>query len=183
MFDKTIAPSGAEVSLAQMLARRESRYTSQQVLLRRFDRPLVQLTLVNPGAVKDTPQSHFVFDTGLGAMQEALVAGGHTVLAYEGAYFVTGAEMLMAVNAQALTVKRTLLALEEHHPLGRLWDVDVIDTTGAVVARRQLDVPPRRCLLCDESAHACARSRAHPLLDLQRAIQDKIHAFRQHTVQ
>ena len=83
MFDHTHLPSGAEVTLAQMLARREARLVAQQSLLSRFGQTLAQLTLVNPGAVKDTEQSRFVFSTGLGAVQEALVAAGHAVLTYD----------------------------------------------------------------------------------------------------
>jgi holo-ACP synthase len=32
--------------------------------------------------------------------------------------------------------------------------------------------------LCDQAAHACARSGAHALHDLQRAVEDKINAYR-----
>ena len=178
MMTRSFEASGDPISLAQMLDRREGRFATQQTLLNRFGRTLAQLTLVNPGPVKDTPQARFVFDQGLGALQDALNHAGLAVLAYEGSYFATGPEILMVVDAEPLSVKRTLLQLEEHHPLGRLWDVDVIDPTGVSVSRQRLELPARLCLLCDQAAHACARSCAHALHDLQRAVEDKIHAYR-----
>lgn len=178
MMTPSFEANGDPISLAQMLDRREARFATQQTLLHRFGRTLAQLTLVNPGPVKDAVQARFVFDQGLGALQEALNTAGFAVLAFEGAYFATGPEMLVSIDAAPLSVKRRMLEIEEHHPLGRLWDVDVIDPKGASVSRQRLDLPARLCLLCDEAAHACASSGAHALHDLQRVVEDKIHAYR-----
>ena len=178
MMTRSFEASGDPIGLAQMLERREARFAAQQTLLTRFGRTLAQLTLVNPGPFKDTAQARFVFDQGLGALQEALNQAGFAVLAFEGSYYATGPEMLVAIDADPLSVKRKMLEIEERHPLGRLWDVDVIDALGASVSRQRLDLPARLCLLCDEAAHACARSGVHALHDLQRVVQDKIHAYR-----
>jgi holo-ACP synthase len=175
-----LSTSGVSVSLAQMLNRREQRVAEQQALLQRFAQPLVQLTLVTPGPVKDTAQARFVFDQGLAALQQALQLAGYTVLAQQGSDGVTGPEMLMVIDADPLSIKGTVLQIEEQHALGRLWDVDVLDLTGSSVSRQQLGGPARRCLLCDEPAHACSRSGQHALIDLQRAIQDKVNVFRRH---
>ncbi|MDR3371695.1 MAG: citrate lyase holo-[acyl-carrier protein] synthase [Rhodoferax sp.] len=172
------APSNISISLTQMLDRREQRVADQQALLSRFGRPLVQLTLVTPGPVKDTAQTRFVFDQGLAAVHQALRLAGHVVLAQQGGYRVTGPEMLMVIDAEPLCIKENMLQIEERNALGRLWDVDVLEPSGASVSRQQLGWPARRCLLCDEPAHACARSGQHALADLQRAIEDKVHAFR-----
>jgi len=177
MLVPAIEARGDPVNLALMLERREARTATQHCLLARFGRPLAQLTLVNPGAIKDTAQSRFVFDLGLGAMQEALSNAGHAVLGYEGSYFVTGPEMLMVVDAEPQAVKHTLMALENQHPLGRLWDVDVIDQSGISLSRRHLELPARRCLVCEQPAHDCVRSRLHPLSDLQQAVQNTIDAY------
>ena len=173
-----LSTHGVSISLAQMLDRREQRVAEQQVLLKRFGRPLVQLTLVTPGPVKDTTQARFVFDQGLVALTQALQLAGQAVLVQQGGYLVTGPEMLMVIDAEPSYLKGMVLQIEEQHALGRLWDVDVLDLTGSSVSRQQLGVPARRCLLCDAAAHACARSGQHALIDLQRAIEDKVNAFR-----
>jgi holo-ACP synthase len=170
--------SGVPVSLDAMLERRDARVAGQRSLLARFGRPVVSLTLVNPGPVKDTAQARYVFDRGQAAIGAALAAAGHAVLASEHAFFATGPEALQAVDADPLALKRTLVALEEQHPLGRLWDADVIGPGGKAVSRQQLGLPARRCLICEQPAHACARSGTHPLADLRRAIKDRIDAYR-----
>jgi holo-ACP synthase len=171
-------PVGTRVSLDAMLARREARVARQRALLECFGRPVVSLTLVTPGPVKDTAQARFVFEAGLAATAKALASAGHAVVAAESAFLDTGPEALQAVDAEPLALKRVLVALEERHPLGRLWDIDVIAVDGAGVSRRQLGLSARRCLLCDQPAHACARARRHALPDLQRVIKDRIDAYR-----
>ena len=83
----------------------------------------------------------------------------------------TGPEALFAVEAPSDELKRALIVLETAEPLGRLWDLDVIDPRLGALSRRSLGLPVRRCIVCDEAAHACARSRAHSLAELLRAIE------------
>ena len=90
----------------------------------------------------------------------------------------TGPEALYVVEAHARELKQALVALEESHPLGRLWDIDVIDPDAGPVARASLGLPARRCLVCEEPAHACARSRRHPLDEVLQFIEEKVDAYR-----
>jgi holo-ACP synthase len=89
----------------------------------------------------------------------------------------TGPEALLVVDAGALELKQAMTRLEEEHALGRLWDLDVIDPRLGAISRKALGVPARRCLLCDEEAHACGRSRSHSLQELQNAIEEIIHGY------
>jgi holo-ACP synthase len=171
-------PTGSQISLAHMLQRRDARVATQRALAARLSQPLVQLTLVNPGPVKDTVQACFVFEQGLVAMNQALVCAGQGVLAFEQGYFITGPEALWAVDGAVLEIKRCAMALEDQHRLGRLWDLDVIDVDGRSISRQQLDAPVRRCLVCDQAAHACARSARHAPHQLQDAIKDIVDAYR-----
>jgi holo-ACP synthase len=168
----------AVVSLIQMLERREARVLRQQAWRQRFAQPLVQLTLVSPGPLKDTAQARYVFDTARLAIRQSLREAACPVLAQASDYFATGPELLLAVQADALDLKRRLVLLEDSHALGRLWDIDVLDVNGAGLSRTQWSLPARRCLLCEEPAHACARSARHPLDALLNAIQDQVNAFR-----
>ncbi|WP_414630450.1 citrate lyase holo-[acyl-carrier protein] synthase [Cronobacter sakazakii] len=42
------------------------------------------------------------------------------------------------------------------------------------MGRASLDRPGRRCLLCDEPAHACARARRHPLEEVVGRVEKMI---------
>ena len=50
--------------------------------------------------------------------------------------------------------------------MGRLLDIDVIKSDGGKIARTEIGLPPRKCLLCGEDAPVCARSRAHTVSEL-----------------
>lgn len=78
-----------------------------------------------------------------------------------------GCEAFFLLDAPAREVKRCCVALERSHPLGRLWDIDVLRPDGTAVSRRELGLDARRCLLCGREAKLCARSRAHGLEEIR----------------
>lgn len=165
-----------EVSLPEILAGRDRRARLQRAWLETHRRPLVSMTLVTPGPRKDTPGTRLLLETGLREVLDLARRRGWPVLASETAAPATGPEALLSVDADALDLKGALVGLERTHPLGRLWDMDVLDPGLGPITRRGLGLPGRRCLLCGEDAHACARSRAHPLEDLQRAVEGILQA-------
>ena len=79
----------------------------------------------------------------------------------------TGNECILLVDAEPLTVKAITAELEDHAPIGRLFDMDVLRPDGSKVERQELGLPGRKCLLCGESAQVCARSRKHSVAELQ----------------
>ncbi len=171
-------PAGTAVDLAAMLARREARAARQRALVARHARPVVTLTLVAPGPVKDTAAARAAYAAAREAIRCMLDDAGHAIEAAEDSLLATGPEAMFVVDADPLELKRALVALEERHPLGRLWDLDVTTCDGAGVGRAQLGLPARRCLVCAEPAHACARAQRHPLAELQRVIAEKVDAYR-----
>jgi holo-ACP synthase/triphosphoribosyl-dephospho-CoA synthase len=79
-----------------------------------------------------------------------------------------------------LALKTLALHIEETHPLGRLFDLDVLDGEGKIT-RTALGAGERKCLVCGGGAFACGRSRAHRVEELAAAV---IHImenfFREH---
>jgi holo-ACP synthase len=83
---------------------------------------------------------------------------------------------LVTVDVDARDLKCAMVGLEDDHPLGRLWDLDVVDPVIGGISRSDLGQGPRRCLICGEPAHACARSRTHAIPDLLAAMKGLIDA-------
>jgi len=83
----------------------------------------------------------------------------------------TGSEAIISSPWGARRIKSITVALEQNHPLGRIFDLDVLGSDELTVSRVELGFPPRVCLLCDDEAVACARSRRHPLAELLRVIE------------
>jgi holo-ACP synthase len=88
-----------------------------------------------------------------------------------------GPEAIYVVDAPAEELKVVAMALEDTHVLGRFWDLDVIAKSMHPLSRSSLNRPPRRCLVCEQSAKACARSRRHPLAELLAVIEERVYGF------
>jgi holo-ACP synthase len=178
--------AGPEVTLEAVLAAREARVLRRDAALAAGARTVVTLTAVMPGPVKDCPLSRDVVAAALDALDARCRRDGWRAVVAARVDAATGPEALVTVDADARAVKAATVAVEDGHRLGRLFDLDVAGRVGAArdgggvpttsLARRDLGLPPRRCLVCGEPAHACARSRAHPLAALFAAIEEMVDA-------
>ncbi|MFD2181853.1 citrate lyase holo-[acyl-carrier protein] synthase [Rhodoplanes azumiensis] len=170
--------AGPAVTIEAMLAARERRVARRRdAFAVRPDRPLVTLSVVMPGPVKDCAVSRTAAAAARDALDRLFAARGFAATRLATEIGPTGPEDLIAVEADPRALKRALVELEELHPLGRLWDLDVAAPGDRAVSRRDLGLPPRRCLVCDAPAHACARSRAHPLDALLTAMEERVDAW------
>jgi holo-ACP synthase len=170
--------AGPVVDLDTVLAAREARVARRLEVFATRERPVVSLSPVMPGPVKDCPAGHILRDAALEALLPALERQGWAAEIVHVVDGPAGPEALVSVGADPFALKRVTVALEDSHPLGRLWDLDVIDPRVGAVSRRTLGAEPRRCFVCSEPAHACARSRAHPLGELLAVIEATVDAHR-----
>jgi triphosphoribosyl-dephospho-CoA synthase len=170
--------SSLAISLEDMLRAREQRAERQRAAIARYSVPLVSATVVMPGPFKDTPLTRAVMDAAEAEIATLLGQRGWPLLFRAPVREPTGPEALFAVRADARALKHDLVALEETHPLGRLWDLDVIAPASGPVMRRMLGLGPRRCLACEAPAHECARAQRHALPELMAAITSRIANWR-----
>ena len=161
------------VGLKDMLERREARAAEQRRMLLEHGVPLISYTLNIAGPVKTGPQLRQLFGWGLARIREALLRRGFKILDCREVHAVTGDECLMAVDAPAAEIKALMVAIEEGHPVARLLDIDVLDEAGAKLSRPA----PRRCLLCGRAAADCARSRRHPLAELEAKTRELVDSL------
>ncbi len=164
------AATEAAVSLQDVLAGKDRRVGRQSAALSRFAMPLVSVSIVTPGPVKDTRAARRAMSVGRREFDAIADAENWPIPLREASWDRTGPEALYAVEADGIAVKRHLVELENSHPLGRLWDFDVITPHDGGLSRRDLGYPARRCLVCERPSHECGRSRRHPLAELNQAI-------------
>lgn len=170
--------AGPPVELDAVLAARDARVALRHEVFAAERRPVVSLSPVMPGPVKDCAAARLVQSEALAALDRLFEAEGWRARIVRSAFEATGPEALIVVEAEAETLKRATVAIEESHPLGRLFDIDVIDPDAGAISRGGLGLPTRRCFVCGEAAHACARSRAHPLDRLLAVLETTIDAYR-----
>ena len=164
---------GHPVNLTDMLAAREERARQQLALRQAWNLPLLSFCLNIPGPVKTTPLLRRLFRDTLQRIQKILSEQGIAVRELRERHETTGYEALLALDGEAAKVKQIMLRVEETHPLGRLFDLDVLTADGQKLSRPQ----PRRCLLCGRQAQDCARSRRHTVEALTAQIESMLRRY------
>lgn len=154
-----------EATLPQILESRERRVQKQQALLSQYRKPLLCFTMNIAGPVKFDRDISIGFFVGCRLLKDAL--RGSKVLHMEEHREITGCEAYYVVDLPARELKQIAIDIEETEMIGRLFDMDVLDTDGRKLTREELGYQRRRCLLCENDASVCARSRAHGLEQLQ----------------
>ena len=169
------------VTLNELLASRDSRHAMQQKLLAEHSgKTLVCLTVVMPGSVKRNQQSLIVAHAAVEQMIESYELGvrNDELEVRNGGRLIerdleTGYEAYLITDLPLLEAKRIAVQIEDTHPLGRLFDIDIIDKDGVPVSRDRVGSHPRRCLVCDREARYCMRMRWHT----QEEIWERINAM------
>lgn len=158
--------SGNCVSLEEILNARENRVKIQQKMLQKAPTCLLSFTLNIPGPVKVFPYTKWAYEVGSSIISKGVSLLNGDVLEQFEAKTETGWEGFFALNLPPEEIKTYLLEQEEHHPLGRLFDFDVLRTDGSKLSRQELGFPERTCLLCGNPAFLCGRSRTHSAQEL-----------------
>lgn len=147
-----------DISLQEISAAREARVLRQQRLLSKYGTPLVCFTMNIPGPTKDSPLLRRAFEAGLSMLESRLCVVWRDI-----SYAATGCEGYFAVNGNAADIKAICVGIEESCPMGRLFDMDVLDIDGKKLERKT----ERSCMVCGKPGRYCAASRAHDVATLQ----------------
>jgi len=158
----------------KVLAAREAR---QELLFRALSagRPATLFVSLNlPGPDKSPPGATWLFRRGCAQIAETFP--GSLLLATD--RDALGHFALRVVDADPLAVKRLCIAIEESQPAGRLLDLDVYSPIAGQIGRTSLGLPARRCLLCDQPAVDCMRTRRHAVGEVIVQAHELLAPFR-----
>lgn len=156
-----------EVTLIQMLEAREKRVWEQQRLIQEYGKPIVCFTMNIPGPIKDSPLIRRSFDYGWAALEYRIP--GDKRLFRSVTYDVTGCQAIFAVDMDAIELKRICVIIEDSIPMGRLYDIDVLDANGMKLDREAVNGGSRNCIVCGAPGRGCASRRVHSVAELQAA--------------
>lgn len=165
-----------EVSIPELLASRDERQARQRAWLAGYTVPLISFTVVVPGPIKDSELTRRIFNHGVTALLALAREQAWLIRKQAALASVSGPEGMFSVEASARDIKLATIGLEHSHPLGRLWDIDVVVPGGDILSRHHFALPARCCLLCDHSAAECARGKTHSLSDLTHQMEVLLHA-------
>ena len=153
-----------EHTLLEILQAREQRAQRQQELLLQFSVPLICFTLNIPGPEKDYPLAQKGFQLGCRLLKEQLKLWN--IVHFEQRRTAAGWEAFFCVDADGKALKEVTVFLEDKTPGGRVFDMDVLTPEGKKLERESVGAARRKCLICENDAAVCGRSRSHSLADL-----------------
>jgi len=174
---------GVQVNLPSMLAARETRVQIEKNLLSHLDDnnagSLLVMTMAVPGPIKANAHLNQAFDEVLAEVKKVFTLTN--VLDEVKREEDTGWEYYALTSLTAASLKTLMVDIEETHPLGRLFDLDVVylGKNGEIegTSRTELGLPTRRCFICDRPAKECGRSRRHSVEELQAEISKRINSY------
>ena len=164
---------GENVTLEDMLNWREERVHIQNIFLSHYHCPVISFCMNVPGPVKTNTDILMAFTSGKEYLLDELSVLPARVLNHMEIHKKTGDEFILSVDYPARKIKELTTRIEETHPLGRLFDMDVIDTNGQKLSRNTC----RKCIICGRQAQECARSRRHSIAEMQQSIQNDMTSF------
>ncbi|MDR1548463.1 MAG: citrate lyase holo-[acyl-carrier protein] synthase [Hungatella sp.] len=167
------------VTLDEMLSFREKKVRMQETLQKKHNgAAIVALGMNIPGPRKTSPGILLAFSAGGEELDRLFTDHGLTVMEETVVEEKAGYFKLYAVKSpDPLYVKKITVQMEETHPLGRLFDIDVYDRAGNGVSREELGYPVRKCLICEKDAKLCGRSRSHTVKELYGCIESIIDSW------
>ena len=132
-------------------------------------RTLLCLTVIPPGPAKRSLASLKIAAAAVSAVRGAFSPEYEELRDLE-----TGYEGYFLVSLPPRDAKLAAVTLEDSHPLGRLFDLDVILSGKLPVfpdgvrplGREELGLPQRTCIICGKSVRECIRTRAHTTEEL-----------------
>lgn len=155
-----------EEILREILDSRERRAKKQSVLIDKYNNSLISFTLNIPGSIKDSETYRAIHKEGMGIIEDCLKEKKIKILYKEEEEHSTGREGYLLVDKDSHELKQISIDIEEGHPLGRIFDIDIFNSDNEQISRSDLDSVGRRCLLCDKDARVCMRMQSHTYEDL-----------------
>jgi len=166
--NKGVFMQGVEVGIEEVLICRERRVDIQNEMIKKYNMPLISFTMNIPGPIKTNQQIKKAFDIGKTLILEKLKENNIEVLEIKELDENTGNELFISVNSTAEKIKSISVNIEESSLLGRLFDIDIINVNFEKLSRKSF----RKCLICEEQAQECGRSRKHSIEELQNKVEE-----------
>ena len=168
IFQQTgvINKMGKEVSTEEICRARDIRMEKLRTHFECSAEGIILFLLNIPGSIKDSRLYRRIFNTGIRVLKNQLDKNNisFAVMEINIPESGTGPEAYISVSeTDLLSVKTITAEIENSHPLGRIFDIDLFDRNlEQIKSGREM----RKCFICDRPAFECARSRKHPLSEV-----------------
>lgn len=168
--------TGTPVTSEELRAARDRRVLKKwEFLASGGELCLVEFSLNIAGTIKVFPFARAAFREEVRELSDRL--SRFSILKTDVFEEITGDCAFFLLRSPAVPVKKFLVSIEESHPLGRLFNLDVCGPDGISIKRHDLGLLPRTCLVCGEDARVCAAKRSHSMELIQWQTAKLFHEF------
>lgn len=161
-----------KVILERVLKSREDRRLKQEDIISRYPFSLISFTLNTPGVIKDSPLYRRIHNEGIIEIEKMLKDINTDIIYKTIIYKRTGSEGFISVDVDPKQLKVLCTKIEENHLLGRIFDIDIFNSNYSQINRTHINKETRQCLICEERALNCIRSKRHTTEELIEKIQN-----------
>ncbi|MBD5431014.1 citrate lyase holo-[acyl-carrier protein] synthase [Lactobacillus agrestimuris] len=167
---KSIFETGKKESIQDVLEGKDRRVEFQQKVFAAYpEQILVDIKMNIPGPIKNNQFIKRLYDTGIKNFETLLNNSKIDFQLIKELNKASGPENFYLMNTTDIQViKKISIKFEDTTSLGRLFDADVLSANRTdALSRKDLNLPVRKCFICNRPAKECARSRRHSVKELQ----------------
>lgn len=158
-----------------ILADREKRYDFICKILYEYNLPVLCGKINYPSENKNTLESDKAFDALLNEIRKEFK---ENIVFEKILYGFDGKSVIIALNIPLKEAKLISIGIEDRHPLGRLFDIDIYDLDGTPKGRDELGFKRRKCIICGDDAKNCIVSKKHSYLEILEAVNRLILSYK-----
>lgn len=162
---------GIPVSLEEVLQHKEQRAIFQQKVMDQYPTAtLIALKANIPGPIKNNALIACLVEMAREKFKAELTESKFAIIYEKQIDLKSGFDYYAVVNTDnAKEIKELTVQIEDEWTLGRLFDYDVYFENKAI-SRNDMNLPQRQCLICDNNAKECGRSKKHSLEELRETM-------------
>lgn len=87
-----------------------------------------------------------------------------------------GPSFLCSLKGEAVKLKKKAVEIEEEKEIGRIFDVDIY-VKGTPISRRDLELQPRKCIICGGDTYDCRINNLHSKEEVKEEIDRRIDRY------
>ena len=157
-----------------ILEARERRYNLILDIINIYTKPVICGKINYPGNNKNTIEAQKSFEI----LKKLLLSNFDKDSLYnKNISGADGSAILIATKLDVVEAKQLAIDLENKHPLGRIFDIDIYDLDGTSIGREKMNIHSRGCLICSEDARICMRSGKHTLEEVIDSVNSLINGY------
>lgn len=157
-----------------ILQAREERYEQILEIVNKNIGTVLCAKINYPGKNKNTHQAKKAFCV---LKQLLLSLFDENIVLTKDLHGLDGDSLILVLNLNMTEAKSTTIQIENSHPLGRLFDIDIYDKEGSPISREKFDLKPRGCIVCGKNARECILNNKHSIDEILNKVNLIIDSF------